>query len=222
MADLHLLDNKNYPWGMAYEIIRSACAGRLGYTVTRLLEEPGCVVRLSPREDAGIGIDSDIPEALRFHTPGTAGDYHQWSMFSLRERRPGHHLSDIAVYNMPPEALKTLRGLKRRVNDLRSVGIWFDTVSLAIGSLIYENRKSSVTSEGKIAQITNNPEWRRCARDFSVQLVKEARSDLEKDSGKMLEQLDDINRGKRVVGTAQPVVDAIRSLLDMYAHDLEI
>lgn len=214
MINLHLLDNP-YLWGTAHQVIEQACAARLGYEAAALIEE-GVELAISPRaHDTGIGVDSYIVNPLvergrrMFHVPRCAGSYHGWSLFGFSYRRPNEPLSDVVIHNIPAIEIKA------------SLGFWPGRDVHAFGQS-YKSRNPLAIMQEKIDLLKHNPDWRRCAMDFSRQLAREALTEFDVNSAKILEELDDIDRGQRVVGTAQPVMNATWYLLDMYAHEMGI
>ncbi len=226
MADFKNLDRIH---STGYSILEAASKARLGYEIVNLAEDPQqrIFLRLSSRGETGVGIDSDLPNS--FFIPKDAGDYHKWSVFSLGDKfiavgmnRP--ELSDRVIYLVPDHELETINKARSEVDkEFSRFGIAaVASPRVHIAHMIQSGAENYSSSEGKIEAIMNKAEYRKQASEFcrvSMQYIQEW---ISRSAETIMEEHDDIHKGKKVPETSKPLLNDLTALVNMYAEEMSI
>jgi|TARA_B100002003_G_C14120405_1_gene538845 hypothetical protein len=210
MSKLNFLEGRVF--GNAHTIMIYGCRARLGHELLKLVESPKTKIQVSPREEGGLGMDSDLPNP--FFIPKDAGDYRKWTLFGLDSNTPhiDKELVQRITYFMSEESIKALR--ENGINKQNMSTTIYGSASTELRS----GRKNQV----KIQALMSDKLWRDHAKKFNVQLLKSAQSLLSEIAEILLEELDDIKDEKRVVGSSQPVLDDLERLFQVYAEEMSI
>lgn len=231
--------------GEALELVKLASELRLGYEIVRLADESRtkAALRISGREERGIGIDSDLPKPfLPRELEARLGDYHTWSTFNRDWRHIGagfSHPNDIfrrystgeelllrVVYLLTDEEIAD-RDAEINKAVLHPNFGWFNTKiasphfeHLLVYKLGLPKTQGIVTSEDRIRAL-ENPQWRDYAKEFCRLAMEDRRQYLAKNRQTLLEQLADVREGKKIIPTAEPTVNAINGLLNLYLAQMQ-
>ena len=215
--------------GSPFTLFKNASELRLGYEIVRLAENPAAKdsLRVSGREDAGIGIDSNLPNLIFPKEAETRlGDYHQWSALHKYnwlpmggERRELRDIVDRVRLMLTDEHFAEYRITKRvRTHPVSGETVITEGISPTF-EFAYMGRFKNITSEEKIRTL-EDPQWRGYAKIASRVGVEQILKELESNKQTALEQLADISGGKAVLESAAPRFDAIERLLKSYIEQM--
>lgn len=202
------------------EIITDARRARLGYELIQLAESPQReLIRVSPRENAGIGIDSDLPSPffISKYAEGPSADYHQWSLFGNDSNNVGieDELVQKVILLMDEETIEHLKKLTERQRQGASYGLGFGAMASPsagiIGSIYGDAARAAREPkkvQAKIQALFSDQQWRDYAKKLNVQLLAFAEEGFQKDRENI----------KNELGNA--AVEALEEILSVYARDI--
>ena len=189
--------------GFPFTLFRNASELRLGYEIVRLAENPTTrdSLRLSGREGAGIGIDSDLSSVVFPQEVITRlGDYHGWSA--------------LHRYNWPIIGSKNHR-LRDAIDKVTRVGVMQPDDEAEHIGIIY------ATSDEKIKAL-EDPQWREYVKLAARGGVEQILEKLPQYRQKALEELAYNSTGQPVIEPAVPGFDAIERLLKLYIEQMGV
>ncbi|MEN9626387.1 MAG: hypothetical protein RL557_715 [archaeon] len=216
-------------WGLPYQFVEQLSRLRLGYEVVSLADkiELKTQLKISKREDAGIGVNSDVSPFIPKELESQLTDYHTWSLFNtywaaIDLFNPSEELSELqyrVLYLIRDEELAHKNVVLRRcvVNPVSGEQSIVEEASPHFDYLISE-RERTVTSEDKLRAF-ENPLWRQYARRLSHLSLVSKQDYFQNNRKDMLEALADVSKGNKILETAKPTVDAIEQLLVKYISE---
>ncbi len=227
--------------GEPLKLIRNISNIRLGYGIVQLADDPQTrqSVRLSKRENSGIGIDSDLPdpflpkelEDYKLFGHPILGDYHKWSTFNNDWRlvsANGHDpISDelqLRVFYLMTDEQIAMRGAvinQSRVNPASGESTIVPTLSPAFDNLKSRRFSDYGTPDRTIEAMLENPKWRENARTYCRLLMMQNFDLFQTDRERMVYEMADQMGRQKFPDTARPAVDAMHELFTRYIAQMQ-
>ena len=230
--------------GEPANLVRLISDIRLGYEIVKLVDGPETkpLVRLSARDDSGIGIDSDLPttflpqglEDLKLFGRPIFGDYHNWSTFNSSwgpvSFSGSHQISEELYYRvhhlMSDDEIAT-EGATVKKDEIHPVS--GKTVTVEVASPAFDflrlrrsrNEGTPYIPDRTIDFLSDNPRWREDAKTYCRLLMEQKLEYFQRKKQSMLEGMADQIGPRKFPETAVPAYNAINELFQLYISQMQ-